>query len=97
VKPVLELTWSKSSEKGFDWHAEYELVIPVREGDVRSKGGVFRVKLGGTNVETTQKGFPIEDGKVSVPYRDGAHMKWDAEALGLEAWAVYGETRTRIS
>lgn len=97
MKPVLELTWKKATEKGFNWRAEYELVIPVREIDVRSKDGVFRVKLGGTNVETTQKGFPIEDGKVSVPYRDGAHMKWDAEALGLEAWAVYGETRTRIA
>ena len=97
MKPVLELTWSKSTEKGFNWHAEYELVIPVRDADIRSENGVFRVKLGGTNIETSTKDFPMEDGAVSVPYRDGAHMKWDAEALGIEAWAVYGEKRTRIA
>ena len=98
MKPCLEITWRKDAGEG-DWIADYELVLPLRELDMRRKNGsdVLRVSLGGTEVHTGNPIFPIEvDGSVAIPFRDGAHVKWDAQVLGLEAFAVYGNLRTPI-
>jgi hypothetical protein len=97
-KPRLELTWQKVNENG-DWYAAYELVVPVKDGDIRNDGtGHFRAKMGGTKVNTTAKNFPLdENGQVETPFRDGVHLMWDAGLLGVEAWAIYKDVKTKIT
>ncbi len=66
----------------YPWVAIYELVIGLREHDIRrdkaeNAKGEMAVELG-----RTRRGggmFPLPNDK---PYRDGAHSTWDSEHLG---------------
>jgi hypothetical protein len=88
-KAYLELRWERKAEDGYDWFCHYELIVP------RLKGGTVRTALGGTRRGGDRE--PLWDGKVDTPFRDGAHAQWDAETLGLKAWAVYGEMRSDVT
>jgi hypothetical protein len=38
------------------------------------------------------------DGNIDLPFRDGAHMGWDSEKLGLRKFVIYGtEIRELVS
>jgi hypothetical protein len=95
--PRLELLWDKEVGERI---CTYTLVIPLKEGDIRrqnSKGKdvrkVLKLKIGKTFVNG---GVSIQNGVVEAPYRDGSHALWDSKALGIPAYAVCGETFTRI-
>ena len=90
---MLELTWKKTPEEGPEmWRVDYELAMPLITG-----GSLLRARLGGTIVGPIGQrsyDYPIyPDGKLDTPFRDGAHLKWDAELLGIDGWVVYGERR----
>jgi hypothetical protein len=100
MKAHLEITWkAEEDDAGNNWLAVYELVMPVQKNDIRDKGdGFMRLEIGKTKVRVGAKEFPInKEGDVETPFRDGCHAKWDAETLAVEAWAVYGNRKTRIA
>ena len=96
--PRLQLRWveAEPNNDGFDWACHYELVLPLRKHDIRREvyddDGVMTGKVselvapldgpsrrggGGTPCEA-RDGTRYFD----PPFRDGAHAKWDSEALG---------------
>ena len=85
--PRLQLRWAQTGGP-HDWACIYEIVIPVGANDVRNAGDdVFVRELG----RTRMLGGPIEaPDQVDAPFRDGAHARWDAAALGLPAYAMHG-------
>lgn len=97
--PRLQLRWLPSELRpGFGWECHYELVLPLRESDIR---GEQEGPRGGKRPNLKELVVPIKEpslrGGASVPctissngdrfydapYRDGAHAQWDAEALGM--------------
>lgn len=56
----------------------------------------------GTDPEVTQISYfdemPIEsDGRLRLPFRDGAHCKWDSCQLGgIPVFVVYGDRAERV-
>ena len=79
--PRLQFRWVPCEKPGFDWTCVYELVLPLREYDIRREredGDVaeLALEIAKTNVGTLNK-CPNDS-----PYRDGAHARWDNEALG---------------
>ncbi len=91
--PRLELRWHR---KGETWHRRecaYNLVLPLREFDLRCEnedGEVVRkektIELGRTAVSGTRA--PDCYGTIDTPFRDSAHAQWDAEVLRLPIYAV---------
>lgn len=88
--PRLEFEWVKTGET---WHKRdciYSLVLPLGEYDIRRENGdgekvrnEIKAELGRTSVTGGKDGPPIwKDGTVESPFRDGAHAKFDNEALG---------------
>ena len=78
---------------GYDWACYYELVLPLGEHDIRREvykdgeqvGERHELVLpfpGFTKVGRGGSSKPCEDGRPDTPFRDGAHAKWDSEALG---------------
>lgn len=79
-----------------EWRCVYELVMPLREHDIRRevwKDGeevgrqaelVIKMSEGFTRVRTTRTPCKGDDGRhfADTPYRDGAHARWDAAQLG---------------
>lgn len=96
--PRLQLRW----ESEFLCH--YELVLPLRELDIRRELGdrdevgsrFLAVPLGCTRRGGSGNVPVLEDGRVDMPYRDGCHIKWDAAALNLPAFAIWQDLVTRI-
>lgn len=73
----LQLSWERQPEdKEWPWLCKYELIVPL------TAGGEIRTSLGGTRVGSTRPTMVYEDGKIDTPFRDGAHARWDSEALG---------------
>jgi hypothetical protein len=106
--PRLELRWRDAKEPGdFGnyWECDYVLVLHKRhKGDIRcdSKRGLAGRKDVEIVMNTTKRSGsgPIcrFTGNVDTPYRDGAHAKWDAAALGgLPVFATYGNHATDVS
>lgn len=91
--PRLQLTWV---DDGDNWQYKsclYSLVIPLRELDIRAECDERGVRKTGVRKEhhaligattlTGGGGAPVRDnGEIYSPYRDGAHAKWDSDALG---------------
>lgn len=89
--PRLELRWTAIGEPGWTWLARYCLVYR------HFLGHLVAVPLGETRRGGADGRAPIDrDGRVETPFRDGAHLACDAATLGLPAFAVYGDTATRI-
>ena len=100
--PRLQLRWEKTDDAGEDWTQKvciYELVLPLRALDIRAEvdgkcgeKSVLRVKMGETT--STGGGYPVHDGIVDAPFRDGALAKWDSETLNLRVFATCGAAST---
>lgn len=100
----LELRWRKvdNATDELNWFCDYHLVLELKELDIRGEvygddGQVVRrdrekrLELGGTR-STGNRGFVNhERGEIRTPYRDGAHIKWDGERLGLRMFVVHDE------
>lgn len=99
--PRLEFRWRKEPENELEtervkqnffteaYFCDYGLVMPLDKYDIRAEGedGEFGVRTEKFyKFETTIfSGSVPEDGR--VPFLDGAHSKWDSEALkGLPVW-----------
>jgi hypothetical protein len=77
--------------KTYLWKCEYYLNLPLRETDCRyRKKNGFRHKatLGGTKVSSSRSSMIYEDGTINTPFRDGAHIQWDAELLKLPMYVI---------
>lgn len=98
--PRLELRWrkatkaeiKKSSVGHVTWACDYMMVIhKAHAGDGRcNKGDRYaarnvEVKLGSTLSSTPH---PAEHGVIETPFRDGAHIQWDATALNLPPYVT---------
>lgn len=60
------------------WACDYELILPLNEGDIRRKKGrnYLALKLGGC---LRNNSLPDQ---TDTPLRDGVHANWDSAALG---------------
>lgn len=83
--PRLQLRWSHDDSGRSNWVCNYEMVLPLRQGDCRNDEGanfavieLGRTLVGGGGAPPWERAI-VEQ---SMPYRDGAHARWDAEALG---------------
>lgn len=96
--PRLQFRWVANPDAGsrHEWLCYYELVLPLHEHDIRRElydddgeqtGEINElvIALGGP----TKRGSNHEPCRNMAgrkffddPYRDGAHAKWDSEALG---------------
>jgi len=101
--PRLELRWIKTGETWSQRDCAYNLVLPLRDIDIRREddnGEIVRntltLEIGRTRVKG---GFKYlfqpneEDGyQIGTPYRDCAHAMWDSNALcGIPVYAVFEE------
>lgn len=95
--PRLQLRWAEAeAESRHHWQCHYELVLPLREHDIRRE---VLNDLGMPTGEVSELVVPMkpptmrtgggepcraQDGSsyFDAPYRDGAHAGWDADALG---------------
>ena len=81
--PRLQLRWEERAVDGFDRICHYEMVLPLREGDMRDDAGTGFVVI---ELGRTLQDFASPDWarhlSSRVPFRDGVHSRWDAEALG---------------
>lgn len=99
--PRLELRWRKDpkddnerqrledSSMNETWFCDYGLVVPLQENDVRATPGIDekRDSIFYTFSTTMVSGGDPWPGQ--LPYRDGAHAKWDAAALNnLPIWVL---------
>ncbi len=50
-----------------------------------------RIPLGRTLVTTTAASRVWPDGNIDTPFRDGAHIQWDSETLGLRTFVICGD------
>jgi len=101
--PRLQLRWERRTEPhDFDWDGErswnchYELVLPLREFDIRreiyedgeevGEQSQLVVPIKGPTIRGANGCTPCvdRDGELyfDSPIRDGAHAQWDAEVLG---------------
>lgn len=107
VGACLIIEWFETEDPD-RWNVEYYLRLPLRETDIRREDAdgnkvqdSLKVPLGGTAV-TGSPDSPYHgtdrygENEVGTPYRDGAHIKWDARLLHLPAFAVYKDTITEI-
>lgn len=100
VAPRLQLRWRPKGDGddsgfGFDWQCVYELVLPLRDTDIRrevyedgeqvGKRDVLALEISVTNCgRSGEEPCRAPDGSLHYdsPFRDGAHASWDSEALG---------------
>lgn len=84
--PRLEIRWRDIPERertdGYAVLIRYDLVIRHLLGDI------VRIPIGGTRTDRRRE---IWQGKVDLPFRDGAHIMHDAAHLRLPAYAIDGE------
>ena len=88
--PRLQLVWNET-----EWHDEtfcwYQLVLNRGSvGDARQgPDGTIKITLGTTKTS----GSPIDEytNELTTPFRDGAHILWDMENLGLPGFVVYND------
>lgn len=92
--PRLQLRYRKPTDdemigRSPDWVCVYELILPLREHDIRRERedigdqDFMALEISKTFVGTTRT--PCNE----TPFRDGAHAKWDSEVLGrLPIYAI---------
>jgi hypothetical protein len=84
--PRFEFLWERIEEADFNWRCVYSLVIPLGEFDIRrtdAKNNPTEMKLEiGKTRTRIGRGFPVCNGEVETPFRDGVHAQWDCDALG---------------
>lgn len=95
--PRLQLRWEPNQgtkrypSERYPWTCRYELVMPLRDGDIRGDEGKKKrrqltVRMGvktlrGSDCEPMYR-WPTNEFFADAPYRDGRHAEWDANALG---------------
>ncbi|MFT8945973.1 MAG: hypothetical protein ABF876_05250 [Acetobacter aceti] len=95
--PRLQLRWE---DHGGICH--YELILPLQEYDVRRyEADVKRSRLMAVPLGLTRRspsGPPTTKlGGLDRPFRDGKHIEWDAKALGLPAYVIWGDKTESIA
>lgn len=96
--PRLQLRWAEADDgdKHYQWRCHYELVLPLREHDVRREvyddDGIQTGEVSELVVALKPPTMRASNGEpcrardgtryCDAPYRDGAHAGWDAAALG---------------
>jgi hypothetical protein len=90
--PRIELRWEPSNKPKYNWQCHYELVIPLRETDIRREDdngnkvrSILVVPMGPPSLRfssSTPCSGLDHAGYCDTPYRDGAHAQWDAAVLG---------------
>jgi hypothetical protein len=48
------------------------------------------IRMSITRVTTGARDMPFTSGELDLPFRDGAHIAWDAFSLNMRAFIVYG-------
>lgn len=100
--PRLELRWTDERKDGgqYERQCNYNLVLPLREHDIRREEGSheFVVNLGQTRSRSGRPAIRAE-GEIHVPFRDGAHIQFDREALNpqLPMFVIDGEFAQQIA
>lgn len=93
--PRLELRWSSLDRSRT---CDYNLVLPLREHDIRREDGdgeqvrsVLTVRIGQTKVDGPSP-LRTHQGEtwIETPLRNGVHAQWDAEHLKLPVYVVAG-------
>lgn len=97
--PRLQLRWTPAEPNEFrcNWACHYELVLPLREVDIRRE---TKDAQGNDLPKLKELVIPMQPGPCfrgsdsipctaqngarfcDTPFRDGAHANWDSEALG---------------
>ncbi len=96
--PRLQLRWEASDKnEQYQWLCHYELVIPLREFDIRrencdEKGNIekgppwvaiaMKPPTGRGSDKIPCSSVDGADRYYDAPYRDGRHAVWDSEVLG---------------
>jgi hypothetical protein len=88
--PRLELRWTSLDQQEWNWLCTYSLIYGHFDGHL------IAVPMGATRVGGGSSVVPMRHGEVELPIRDGAHIRHDAWALKLPAFAIYEKTVTRI-
>lgn len=101
--PRLQLRWEPSKFDGYNWQCNYELVILLKEHDIRRdiyKNDRLLKKKAPRELaiqmkspqlrlsEATPCAAPNGERYTDTPYRDGAHAKWDSEQLKLPVYVI---------
>lgn len=87
------------------WRCEYYMNLPLDGIDIRlenipeqrkdfesgGEGHRYRAMLGGCHRRGGRQDILEHNGDISIPYRDGAHILWDAEKLNLPMYVVAGD------
>jgi hypothetical protein len=103
--PRLQLRWRKPTKRELarlsaghmgdkKWTCDYELVLPLGENDMRRKKNrpEMIIRLSRTFMSTGSEGTPTD-----APFRDGAHARWDSEALGgLPVYVVDSDGNAKL-
>jgi hypothetical protein len=88
--PRLEIRYEQVGGSWRNRVAKYALVY-------RHLCGEFvTVPLGETKIAASRNEPPIEDGKVHLPFRDGAHIYHEMMTLGLPGFAICGDVVTDL-
>lgn len=88
--PRLEIRWARELG-GWGWFAHYSLVYRFFLGEyIRLPISITRQTGGGRD------NAPIREGKVTIPFRDGAHIQHDMRQLNLPGFAICEGTVTKL-
>lgn len=79
--PRLEMRWVPLEESGYNWAALYRLVYR------HFLGHICFIPFGHTRRGGTTEPMTMES--LDLPFRDGAHLKSDAQQLNLPAFVIY--------
>lgn len=80
--PRLQFRWVPDPTGEYPWVAVYELVIGLREHDIRRESGKNSTGEMAVELGRTRRGGGSFNLPNDMPFRDGAHAKWDSEQLG---------------
>lgn len=94
--PRLQFRWVEhTGDHPYGWECHYELVLPLREFDIRREVWKDGEEVGQVDELVVPMKAPTMRGGgglpctapdgtryCDTPYRDGAHARWDAEVIG---------------
>lgn len=87
--PRMEVRWTPLDDENCNWQCDYRLVYR------HFLGHIAYTMMGRTTSRGASRS-PVTDGYVGMPFRDGAHIRSDAAQFGLPAYAICGETITKL-